>query len=162
MMRLRSCLALGILAMAAIAAIAVPGATATSETKQLRVIISEKGHIEPLPPAGKFVLSGAAADDSGTSVITPGHGPERIRDGQSFATVSGTDSLTGKKGDLLIRFDGISVSAATHQDVDYGTWRIYTGFGTGMYKGWKGGGRWAAIDRGRSYVIRFEGLVTGP
>ena len=44
--------------------------------------------------------------------------------------------------------------------IEYGTWHINGNFGTGMYKHWRGGGRWAATDDERHYSIRFEGFIT--
>lgn len=165
--RSRRSFALGVLAITAIALIAVPGATAVSGEPAaggLRVIFSERGHILPFPTAGTFVLSGTAGSDSGTTRVTPGEGPGGIRDGQRFVTVSGTDFLTGKKGNLVIQFTGISVNAGANVFVEYGTWRIYRGLGTGMYKNWRGGGRWAATStqQGSSerYSVRWEGLVS--
>lgn len=159
--------ALGVLAITAIAVIAVPGATAISEGSvagRFRVIFTERGHVTPFPPAGTFVLSGAAGSDSGTTKVAPGEGPGGIRDGQRYATVTGTDFLTGKKGKLVIQFEGTTVDAGTNVSVEYGTWHIFRRFGTGMYKGWSGGGRWAAVgtEQGGSerYSVRWEGLVT--
>ena len=137
-----------------VAAPTVPGATAG----KLRVIISEKGRVPP--PAGAFVLSGPAGSDSGRTAVTPGPGPIRVRDGQSFRPVRGTDHLYGKKGELMIRFTGVSIDIADATDVEYGTWSVYTPFATGTYEGWRGGGRWASSSKGGRYVVRWEGLIT--
>ena len=156
--------ALGVLAISvSLAAFTVPGAAAISRgapTAKLHVVISEQGRHDPFPPKGKFVLEGRAGRDSGTTTITPGTEPARVRDGQSFTRVRATDHLTGKKGELLVQLTGISVSAGTNLFVEYGTWRILPGFGTEMYKGWRGGGRWAAVTDGPRYSLRLEGLVT--
>ena len=150
---------------AAILATVVSGAASglASEgtgASKVRVIISERGRSEPLPARGTFVLEGAAGRDSGTTTISPGNGPRGVRDGQSFQRVSATETLSGKQGELPLAFAGVRVAVGGVDDILYGTWRVVGGFGTGMYKNWKGGGRWAATETGNRYSIRFEGLVT--
>ena len=70
-----------------------------------------------------------------------------------------TDTVSGKKGGLIITFVGTSVNAAEKVYIEYGTWQIGSDLRTGMYKHWRGGGRWAATDDERHYSIRFEGYV---
>ena len=150
-------------AVIATAAFAVPAAGAISTqtaSGKLRLTITEQGHIVPYPPAGTFVLEGPAGRDSGASSVSPGEGRAGVQDGQSFQRVQGTDYLTGKKGDLVVKLTGISIDVGTNLSVEYGTWRIFPGLGTGTYKSWRGGGRWAASGTDRRYSIRFEGLVT--
>ena len=145
-----------------VVATAVAGATADSgaaSTARLRVMISEKGRERPVP-AGTFVLTGAAGLDSGRTSVTPAIEKVGVRDGQSFKVVHGTDHLTGKKGELIVRFTGVTVDVADATDVEYGKWSIYTPFATGMYEGWRGGGRWASTSKDGRYVVRWEGLVT--
>jgi hypothetical protein len=59
--------------------------------------------------------------------------------------------------------EGVHVNAAADRVVEYGTWKITVGSGTKMYKGWKGGGRWASFDEKQGYAdhyfVRWEGLV---
>ena len=148
-------------ALGLVATPALSGGTAgrAPAAAKLRVIISEKGRF-PVPGGGTFVLSGPAGSDSGRTAVTPGPGPDRIRDGQSFHVVKGTDHLYGKRGELMIRFTGVSIDIADEADVEYGTWSIYTAFSTGAYEGWRGGGRWASSSKGGLYVVRWEGLIT--
>jgi len=141
----------------------VPGATTNSEAGaagKLRVTISEKGRVVPEPPRGTFVVGGTAGIDSGKTNVTPGEGRSGVRDGQRFRAVGGTDHLYGKKGELIIRFTGVTIDVADAADIEYGTWNIYTPFGTGMYESWRGGGRWAASSKGGRYLVRWEGLIT--
>jgi hypothetical protein len=41
---------------------------------------------------------------------------------------------------------------------EYGTWQISGG--SGIYKGWKGGGRWASASAASSNSIEWDGYVT--
>jgi hypothetical protein len=41
---------------------------------------------------------------------------------------------------------------------EYGTWRIQGG--SGMYKGWTGGGRWANVGTSSVNNIEWDGYVT--
>jgi hypothetical protein len=144
----------------AIGATAVTGAMGVG-TGSIRVVISEKGSEMPFPPKGTFILSGKGGGDSGTTAVTPSEMPSRFRNGQRYAKVSGNDDLTGKKGGLLIAFEGVSVKAGPKVTVEYGTWHVEAGLGTGAYKSWKGGGRWAASTTGSRYSVQWEGLITG-
>ena len=165
--------ALGVLALtAAILALAVQGATASISSRgtaasKLRVVIDEQAVYENTTGRLRdtFVLKGAAVSDSGTITGPPtSNSPVRARDGQYFYTVRGTNILHGKQGEVTWSFDGIHVGAGGDFFVEYGTWRILAGTGTGLYKGWRGGGRWAGVLRSTATGDRFtnswEGLVT--
>ena len=41
---------------------------------------------------------------------------------------------------------------------EYGTWQIQRG--SGIYKGWKGSGRWANVSTPSTQNIEWDGLVT--
>lgn len=148
------------LALGLAAAPTVPGATTSGggAAQQVRITISEKGKAPPF--TGTFALVGKAGADSGRTAVTVGPGRAGIRNGQSFHRVSGTDHFYGKKGEFLIRFTGVAVDVAEATDVEYGTWSVYTQFGTGVYEGWRGGGRWASSSTEGRYVVRWEGLIT--
>ena len=111
------------------------------------------------------MLKGVAGTDSGTGGFTLlAASPPRVSDGQYFTTVKGIDALAGKKGEVTLSFVGIQVNPGGDFLVEYGTWRILAGRGTGIYKSWRGGGRWTAVlqgtARGHNYSIGWEGLVT--
>ncbi len=118
---------------------------------KVHVIVTERGSSEPLPPRGRFVLTGAAGRDAGRTVIEPG--PEGVR-------VSATELLYGKHGQLTLTLNGVRAVGRYGVNSLHGTWRVLAGFGTGMYKSWKGGGTWAATENGNRYTLRFEGLIT--
>jgi hypothetical protein len=143
----------------AILAVAVSGATA-SDASKARVVISEHGAVYP---AGTFVLKGAAGSDIGTNDVRTFEGPLRVLDGQYLYTAHGTDTLRGKKGSIKLSWVGTHVDAGG-VFIEYGTWHILPGTGTGMYKGWSGGGRYAATLKAQasafSFTIQREGLVT--
>jgi hypothetical protein len=114
-------------------------ASRESLVSKVRVIISEQGDIGAF---GKFVLTGPAGSDSGSTTLSPREEAAGLRDGQHYILVNGSDSLKGKKGTLLFSWSGTHVNAAANRIVEYGTWHIAAGgAGTGMYKSWTGGGR---------------------
>ena len=145
--------------------LAVPGAsTFAAEGRsalKLRVEISETAQVGAF---GKFVLTGRGVSDSGSTALAPNEGKSGFRDGQHYISVRGTDVLTGKRGSLSFSWTGVHVNAAADRVVEYGTWKITAGSGTRMYKGWRGGGRWASFDEKQGsvshYSVRWEGLVT--
>ena len=136
----------------ALGSITTSGAPATNAGK-FRVVITESGSVYPL--GGTFVLTDPAGNDSGTSVIGVNIGPALFRDGQSYEIHSGKDSLIGKKGGLTLSFSGVSVNAGTYLYIEYGTWHITAA--SGVYKGWKGSGRWAGTDNKRSTAFNGKG-----
>ena len=147
---------LGLLtASLALGAITISGADATTAGK-LRVVITESGTVYPL--GGTFVLTEPAGNDSGTSTIQVNIGPGLFRDGQRYEIHRGEDSLNGKKGGLTLAFSGASVNAGTNLYIEDGTWHVTAA--SGVYKGWKGSGRWAGTDNGQKYHFQWEGLIT--
>ena len=110
---------------------------------------------------GPFVLAlNGVNQDTGTTSIGPIHEPERTVDGQQQARVTGTTTLTGKKGILSLSFRGVSVNVRNFDStkfpsyMEYGTWKIAGG--SGIYKGWKGGGRYAVASNN----VEWDGYVT--
>jgi len=113
----------------------------------------------------KMVLDGVVAD-SGTSITRPNQqGALRVADGQMQTPVSGYNNLTSPKGTLSLSFAGVSVDIPNFDPtknafgVEYGAWKI-TG-GTGIYKGWKGTGRWANASTATGLqMIDWAGTAT--
>ena len=128
-----------------------------------RVVMTEKGEGYPGSVSGKFTLRGAA-NDSGTSRLFGGESsPERFVDGQRQEGGAGGGAYEGKKGDLEFTWKGTWVDLNASTGVLSGTWRITRG--TGIYKTWKGGGRFVVVEREppaglNTYQARWEGLVT--
>jgi hypothetical protein len=144
--------------------LAVLGLAATSgfahiRVTKTRVAIRDSG-TEGVPN-GRFRLAlKGVAYDSGKDMITPIGGKAVIRDGQAQMPVSGSDVLTGKKGTLYIHFEGVLVNVDRSHYAEYGTWKLEQ-FGTaGVYKSWRGSGRWAAAGVKSNYYIEWDGLVT--
>jgi hypothetical protein len=142
-----------------------------------RVAITVKGRGVAGDASGTFTLEGAASDpqaasDSGMSHVIGNTLSHQAVLGQlAFKGRSeGPGELHGKKGDLSLWWTGsfVPVNATTY--VTTGTWRIRRG--TGIYKTWKGGGRFISVDRHipsinnqtpgavGSHEARWEGLVT--
>ena len=128
-----------------------------------RVVMTEKGKGYPGVVDGKFTLRGVA-NDSGTSHLFGGESsPERFVDGQRQEGGAGGGAYEGTKGDLEFTWKGTWVDLNASTGVLSGTWRITRG--TGIYKTWKGGGRFVAVEREppaglNTYEARWEGLVT--
>jgi len=106
----------------------------------------------------KMLLDGVLKD-SGTSVIRPNQqGALRTVDGQTQVPVSGQSNLTSPKGTLSFSLTGVSIEIPNIDPtkrafgVEYGTWKITSG--SGIYKGWTGGGRWAnaSTPTGAQYI----------
>ena len=156
-----------VFAATAAAAAAVTGAPAggayappSAAAPAQRVVISEQGAKYPV---GRFVLKGGAGSDDGASDTRSFEGPLRLVDGQYQYTAHGTDLLRGKKGSVKLSWTGTHVDAGS-VFVEYGTWRIIDGTGTGTYQRWRGSGRYAATLRatanGFTFSIQREGVVT--
>jgi hypothetical protein len=116
---------------------------------------------------GRFrILLDGVLKDAGTSVVRPNQqGSLRTVAGQTQVPVSGQNILTSPKGTLSFSLTGVSIAIPNYDPtkgalgVEYGTWKITSG--TGIYKGWKGGGRWAnaSTPDGTQY-IDWAGSVT--
>lgn len=115
---------------------------------------------------GRFVLVlNGVNQDSGTNFIRPANGQLRTVDGQVQEPVlAARNNLTGKRGTLTLLFRGVGVTIANIDPtkdafgIEYGTWQI-TG-SSGIYKGWKGGGRWANAYTPSANNIEWDGYVT--
>ena len=158
-MRLRLLVA-GTLAVLALLGLVATSGFAHVRVAKTRVAIRDSG-AEGVPNGNKFTLAlNGVSYDSGKELITPYGGSKVIRDGQAQMPVSGSEVLTGKKGTLYVHFDGVLIDVATNRYAEYGTWKLEQ-FGTaGVYKSWKGGGRWAAVGISNHYYIEWDGLVT--
>lgn len=155
-----------VVAVGASLALALPTLSVGSEgslSASNRVVMTEKGAGYPGSVDGKFTLRGVA-NDSGTSHLTGGESSsERFVDGQRQQGGAGSGVYQGKQGDLEFKWQGTWVDLDASTGVLNGTWRITRG--TGIYKTWKGGGRFVAFERESStgvntYQARWEGIVT--
>jgi hypothetical protein len=108
---------------------------------------------------------------SGKTRISAGPGPTKYVDGQQQIPFGGQDTLTSSKGQLVITFSGThfpvnnratSGGIAVGPAAEYGTWTITSA--TGVYQGWKGGGRFASAIYGYSlnqpYSVEWDGYIT--
>jgi hypothetical protein len=158
-----------IIVMLVLAGVAL-GSTSANEaaTAKSLMAIKERGSGVMSPDKtfkGRFVLAlMGLPKDSGTTVIHPNQGAERIVDGQQQTTVFGNDVLTSKKGTLNIGFRGIDITinnldpTKSPSDLESGTWQIVEG--SGIYKGWKGHGLWANVGTSTVNNIEWDGWVT--
>ncbi|MDX6621758.1 MAG: hypothetical protein QOK36_4144 [Gaiellales bacterium] len=111
--------------------------------------------------SGQFSLElNAVIQDSGTSSISPTVGAVQTVGGQAQYPVTGYNDLKTKKGTLNFSFVGISILVNGKFYNEYGSWKVRSG--TGMYKGWKGGGRWADVGTPSADNIEWDGVITHP
>lgn len=139
-------------------------AAAGRDAGKQRVAIMTKGAANASRPA-VFVLTplqvGALRRDSGTTRVEGSLPPERVvmRDGQRVAIYDPiVETLTGKRGRLVIRSRIEYVNAANGYHVGTGTWKVVRG--TGQYARITGGGRRGDVylDRG-PWSGRDEGFL---
>lgn len=139
------------------------GAVAGPDAPKQRVAIAAT-----ILPAGKATLTphqdAALARDSGTFSGDWSRTPDRtvIRDGQTVYIHTGTWTLTGKRGTLVLRERNEWVDAGASPDappwIATGTWKVVRG--TGQYAGITGGGRSGHAGLGRKWFARYEGFLT--
>jgi hypothetical protein len=150
-------------ALGAALAVTLPS-TSASSSAGTRIVITEKGKGYPGNVDGKFALSGTERDSGTSHLFGSESGSERYVDGQRQEGGAGGGVYDGKKGGFEIRWKGTRVDLNSLESVLTGTWRL-TG-GTGIYKTWKGGGRFVVVEaepsggRMNTYEARWEGLVS--
>jgi hypothetical protein len=155
---------IGTLLLASIALGSTSGTQAVAAKSQVTILSRAKERADHTF-GGPFVLAVKGVNqDAGASSIGP-HLTERTVGGQQGWSVTGNNTLTGKKGVLSISFRGVNItvhnvdSTKFPSEVEYGTWKVIGG--TGMYKGWKGGGRYASPSTpGVAQNIEWNGSVT--
>lgn len=146
---------------------AASAASVQRTMKRQRVAIEVKVPLNAR--TGTFVLDaltpGQLKSDIGPITITSGPTPVfggRIIGGQSVDRFRGTDTLSGKRGTLVIRLQVGFVSAGNGYQVGTGTWSVVSG--TGAYARLAGGGRSAfvrpPVPPGRFGFSRHEGFVS--
>jgi len=141
---------------------------ASGKAQPSRMAIHERNKDVGMNHLGQFrlVLNDASVD-SGKTVITligQAAGLATTVGGELREPVAGNDNLTGRKGTLSLAFRGISIPVnldpvtGTGFYAEFGTWKVAAG--TGIYKGWKGSGRWA--DSGNPSIdnIEWDGHIT--
>lgn len=167
-------LALGVIALV----IGVGAASSGADSRSL-IAIHEQGEnlqedqVIGHCPCGKYTvdLRGARFGPAGTSRIFPDPSARRNVRGQEQQLLAGTDALTSKAGQLVLAFAGTQVTLngrlspsgeVVGPAVEYGTWKVKTA--TGSYRGWKGGGSWAAAFYGygrvQPYSVEWDGYLT--
>jgi len=123
--------------------------------------------------SGRFTIELALTPfgPGGTARNYPDPGTTRQVSGQTQNTFTGVDTLTSKGSTLQLAFSGVEVpinrklehgSTVVGPAADHGAWRIKAA--TGIYKGWTGGGIWAAIVDGygrlKPYSVEWDGNIT--
>ena len=135
-----------IVAFAGVAALVVVSAVAsgsTSAVRSVRIAISERDCVSCLSHNGTFSLvplkPGVVEFDKGSFTYVAGNPKVVYRDGQLIEIVSGTDTLKGKNGQIVLRWRAEAVAAGWGNEIATGTWSIASG--TGAYAHLRGSGR---------------------
>ena len=153
--------AAGIIALLVLATVALGNANGrTTQPTPISIQNLVTGQMTGGTFKGRFrMLLDGVLEDSGTSIIRPNQqGSLRTVDGQTQVPVSGQNNLTSTKGTLSFSLTGVSIAIRNLDPtkgafgVEYGTWKITSG--SGIYKGWTGGGRWAnaSTSDGAQYI----------
>jgi hypothetical protein len=108
-------------------------------------------------PSGGNMSGGA-----GTFTLRSGTASDRGTDYYSFSTSTGNITLTGKKGEIVVRTrsrpSGLNVDSEG-LDIWTGTWSILSG--TGAYAGAHGIGAYVGIiGPGHAIALHLEGFLT--
>jgi hypothetical protein len=84
---------------------------------------------------------------------------QTLLNGQRVTPIIGSDSLTGKRGTLVISQKIVITQVGQRFHSGIGTWRVVRG--TGAYKGITGGGRYADVGLpGGTVLVNQEGYLT--
>jgi hypothetical protein len=154
-------------AVVAVSAAFTASAADSSSATKVHIALKETGNGHPsagLVFLGRFRLEvNGTVVDSGTTSIHPNAGNTKLIAGQKQLPVTGSDELIGKKGTVDLFFRGVSIPVNSNASGDayyaeYGTWTITRG--TGMYKGWRGGGRWANAGTPSRNNIEWDGYAS--
>jgi hypothetical protein len=150
----------GAVAALVLGSVALGAADTRATTKLISIQDRVGGQMTNGTFKGRFrLLLDGALKDSGISIVRPNQqGALRILDGQTQVPVSGQNNLTSPKGTLSFSLTGVSIAIRNLDPtkgafgIEYGTWKITSG--SGIYKGWTGGGRWAnaSTPDGAQYI----------
>ncbi len=150
----------GAVAALAFASVAIGAADTRATTTLISIQDRVSGRMTNGTFNGRFrLLLDGVLRDSGTSIVRPNQqGALRIVGGQTQVPVSGQNNLTSTKGTLSFSLTGVSIAIRNPDPtkgafgIEYGTWKITSG--SGIYKGWTGGGRWAnaSTSDGAQYI----------
>lgn len=150
----------GAVAALALASVAFGAADIRGTTTLISIQDRVSGRMTNGTFKGRFrLLLDDVLKDSGTSIVRPNQqGVLRIVDGQTQVPVSAQNNLTSAKGTLSFSLTGVSIAIRNVDPtngafgIEYGTWKITSG--SGSYKGWTGGGRWAnaSTPDGAQYI----------
>jgi len=168
-----------LLAVGAIA-VAVSGVAGRSAASRSKIVVHEQGYSLQNAPAGSAEGRGTFTIDLRGTPFGPGGkaqtyvvpGQLRYVKGQAQLPIQGTDHLTSKNGRIDLELKAIEISINPKitpsggnvfgHVAEYGTWKV--GAATGIYRGWKGGGNFAAVYYGyqhvQPYSVEWDGYVT--
>jgi hypothetical protein len=113
---------------------------------------------------GKFLMDVDGVRYAGTSTLRPTIDSNKLVGGQLQAPVRGSNNLKSTKGTLSLVFRGVLIEINNIDPTKhgffagYGTWQIRGA--TGIYKGWKGCGRWADASTPSANNFEWDGFVT--
>src|SRR5579864_4068693 len=159
-------------------AMAAAGVASRIGASRSQIAIHEQGmYINNPTPAtptlGKYTieLAGATFGPAGATNITYDPSNPTYDKGEQQSSLIGADTLRNTNGTLELAFKGIHIQVngkltpsgqVVAPFVEYGTWTIRTA--TGIYAGWKGGGKWTSVAYGYRYAepysVEWDGYIT--
>lgn len=154
---------IGVVATVSLASVALGGSDAARSLVAIQATVAPtpvgyifKGHF-------RMMVNSRPVDSGSSSIALNTGGALKLVDGPSQQYRSGSDTFKGKKGTLTLTFRGVAIAVTTsttdnQYEVEYGTWTISTG--DGMYKGWKGGGRWANASLPSASHVEWDGYAS--
>jgi hypothetical protein len=150
-------------AMIVVASVAL-GSTGGQQVPSTGSPISIANRLRSSTNKGTFRMVVDARTHTGTATVRPTVDSNKVVGGQVQTQIHGDNTLKSTEGTLSLVFRGVIVGI---KDIDptkegfgagYGTWQIQRA--TGIYKGWKGGGRWADASTPSTDNLEWVGFVT--
>jgi len=155
---------IGVVATVSLAGVALGRSHAARSLVAIQATVSPKSSVgNRFTGHFRMMVNGLPFDSGSSSIVLIAGGALQLVDGQSQQSRSATATFKGKKGTLTLAFRGVGIAVTTsttdsQYEVEYGTWTVSTG--DGMYKGWRGGGRWANASVPAASHIEWDGYAS--
>jgi hypothetical protein len=146
-----------------VAAAPASGGSAQHQVARQRIAIEER--FDTQTQTGTFAIypltPGPLKYDKGAVTVYGGPKGTVLRNGMKVELIVGANDLTGKFGTLRLAQElaRVAVQDGTSLANDVGTWSVTRA--SGAYHGFKGGGRFAAVEVGPIVDVRQEGWISG-
>jgi hypothetical protein len=165
------------LPLASVIALAVGGVARGTTASTSLIAIHEHG-TDPVASisrgaTGNFTiqLAGSHFGPAGSTYNVPDPALDTHVNGEDQIPFIGRETLSSAKGRIELAYVGTEImvnskplpsGSVVGPAVEYGTWKVKTA--SGIYRGWKGGGNWAAVIHGygrvEPYSVEWDGYIT--